>query len=526
MEILGAGVLSLEDADRVLAERHLHEFIQQAWPIILPGKTFVDGWHIQAICEHMEAVAAGQIQNLVLNVPPRHMKSLIVSVFFPAWVWTTRPHIQFLTASYAADLAVRDAVRSRRVINSSWYQGLWGSRFRLTGDQNAKSFYENDQGGHRQANGVSGSTGKDGDILLADDPHNLAEIESQASRRAVLDWWDNTFYNRANDLEKSSRVIIMQRGHEDDLAGHVAAQAGWEVLKIPAEYEPTVFVSSIGWKDPREKPGEPLWPERFGADGEGYESLKVENRGPLSTRAFASQYQQNPVPAGGEIWQVGWWNFWQPRGASLPPVVIRLSDGGYIEKHAEPLPARYDRLIQSWDMTFKGIKAAMGDPDFVVGQVWGELFASKYLLDQERGQWDFLETIEAVRRLTERHPEAHAKYIEDKANGPAIISALKGQVLGLLAVDPAKDGDKVSRATSVTPLIEAGNVFLPHPLVAPWVWGFIEEAKLFPVGKNDDQVDAASQALRKLTAKEEGPSDGPKRQRAPAVFGSGWGGDH
>jgi predicted phage terminase large subunit-like protein len=453
----------IDEVDQELAARGLREFVRQAWPVVEPATEFVSGWHLDAICEHLEAVTRGQIHRLLISVPPRHMKSLAVSVFWPCWEWITHPERRWLFCSYAAGLAIRDSVKCRRMVESPWYRRRWLDRFVLTSDQNEKSRFENDKAGYRIAIGVGGAaTGEGGDRVVVDDPHNVREAESEIVRQSVLDWWDQVMSTRLNDPKRGAMVIVMQRVHENDLAGHVLQQGGYEELKLPAEYEGSQQVTSIGWRDPRTEPGELLWPERFGQ--EEVEALKRT----MGSYAAAGQLQQRPAPAAGGILKRHWWKFYRET------------------------PRPFSEVIQSWDCAFKDTRTS----DFVVGQVWGRHGADKYLLDQVRGRMDCPATIQAVKRLSEKWPQAQAKLVEDKANGPAVIATLKHEIVGLIAVNP--EGGKEVRAHAVSPQIEAGNVYLPDPTIAPWIGGFIDECAAFPNGAYDDQVDAMSQALVRL----------------------------
>jgi len=455
-----------EEIDQELAARRLREFVRQAWPVVEPSTTFVSGWHLDAICEHLEGVTRGHIRRLLISMPPRHMKSLAVSVFWPCWEWITHPERRWLFCSYAAGLAIRDSLKCRRLLESPWYRARWGNRFVLTSDQNEKSRFENDKTGCRIALGVGGAaTGEGGDRVVVDDPHNIREAESETIRQSVLDWWDQVMSTRLNDPRNGAMVIVMQRVHENDLAGHVLRQGGYEELKLPAEYEGSRHRTSIGWQDPRQERGELLWPERFAR--EEINRLKRD----LGSYAAASQLQQRPSPAEGGILKRHWWKFYREA------------------------PRKFSELLQSWDCSFKDSSTS----DFVVGQVWGRNGADKYLLDQVRGRMDYPATIQAVKRLSEKWPQAHAKLVEDKANGPAVVAMLKHEIAGLIAVNPA--GGKEVRAHAVSPQIEAGNVYLPDPSIAMWINGFIEECAAFPNGAFDDQVDAMSQALVHLAAR-------------------------
>jgi predicted phage terminase large subunit-like protein len=442
------------------AERSLSAFIAQAWHVVEPTSPFIPNWHIDAISEHLEAVTRGQIRNLLINMPPRHMKSLAVSVFWPCWEWIPNPERRWLFASYAASLSIRDSVKCRRLMQSPWYQRNWGDRFKLTGDQNAKERYENDKTGYRIATSVGGTaTGEGGDRIVIDDPHNVREAESETVRQSALDWFWESMSTRLNDPKTGARVVVMQRVHASDLSGSILEHGGWDHLVLPAEYEGEKKTTSIGWSDPRTEPLELLWPDRFGRPE--LDELKKS----LGSYAAAGQLQQRPSPAEGGLFKRDWWKFYRQA------------------------PRKFDEVVQSWDCAFKDLDTS----DFVVGGVWGRIGADKYLLDLVRDRMSVSATMTAVRSLSAKWPQATAKLVEDKANGTAVIDLLKRDIAGLIPVEP--EGGKVVRAQAVSPEVESGNVFLPDPSIAPWVHDFIEECAAFPNGANDDQVDMMSQAL-------------------------------
>jgi len=235
-------VIGLEKRLNILmAQNSLHEFLKQAWPYIEGEKEFVDGWHIQAICEHLEAVAKRQIKNLLINLPPRCSKSSLVSIAFPAWVWIRGSHEQFMYSSYAASLALRDSVKCRRLILSPWYQERWGNRFQLVGDQNTKGRFDNTNKGYRIATSTGSSiTGEGGSFLVADDPNNSLEGESEVKRERTIDWWTQVWSTRLNDKKNDCRIVVQQRIHERDISGFILGRDDlneWTKLILPMEFE-------------------------------------------------------------------------------------------------------------------------------------------------------------------------------------------------------------------------------------------------------------------------------------------------
>jgi predicted phage terminase large subunit-like protein len=478
--------------DLKLPQLSLQEFVSLAWGIIEPHVPYKDNWHIGAICEHLEAVTWGQITNLIINIPPRHMKSILVACMWQPWVWSFRPETHWLCYSYSKTYATRDNVRSRRIVRSPFYQEAFKDMFKLAGDQNLKTRYENDQGGHREALGVGGSTGEGGDFLVGDDLLAIDDRHSETIRERTNEFWGTTVASRKN-TEKTGTVIICQRLHERDIVGFLGEKAdegapSYELLKMPAEFEGERFHSIIGWKDPRVKEGDLLWPDRFSI------THMNELKRTLGTEQTAAQLQQRPSPITGEIFKKYQWKFWYPGYMDQPPhpVRVRLEDGSSIDCAVEPLPVNLEMQAQSWDMAFKELASS----SFVVGQTWGRDGGNAYLLDQVRQKMDLPKTLAAVISLTEKWPSAGAKYVEDKANGPAVMQLLRNKIPGLIAVEP--QGTKIARANTVSPFIESGNVYLPHPTIAPWVWDVIEETAGFPNAANDDIVDALTQALIKL----------------------------
>jgi predicted phage terminase large subunit-like protein len=464
------------------ARRRLREFVRQAWPILEPGTPYVHGWHIDAICEHLEGITQGHLHNLIINVPPRHMKSYLVCVFWPAWEWIEGPWLEYLTSSYGADLAIRDAVKSRWLIQSSWYQSRWGDRFHLAGDQNLKSRYENDHGGHRIATGVGGgATGEGGHRIIVDDPVKADDAYSDTVRQGANDWWDNTMSTRGNDPKTVARVIIMQRLAEDDLTGHVLEKMGqggeqYEHLCLPARYEPRHTVTCLGWKDPRAEPGALLWPERFGEEELG--RLEVT----LGEMGTAGQLQQRPAPAGGAIFKRDWWPA-QRRYDAGDKGIYRLNVGRYLS---------FDTALKDEERN-----------DYTAWGVW-ELTRDYQLLlrgvDQARLQLPQLATtIEQTGERWNYDGKLQGILVEDKNSGTSALQTLRQsaapEIAGLLIAFEPK-GSKEYRARQASLWCERGMILLPHPgEQVPWLLEFEETLFKFPAVKHDDVVDQMTQLI-------------------------------
>ena len=411
------------------ARRRLHEFVRQAWPVLEPETPFVDGLYVHAVCGHLQAVAGGRIQNLIMNIPPGHAKSLLTAVFWPAWVWIDHPEVRWLFSSYREPLATRDSVKCRRLIESDWYQARWGDRFQLTSDQNQKHRFENTRTGYRVVVPMSAGTGGRGDYVVVDDPHWVDQADSDKARQSAVEWWNGAMATRLNNLSTGHQIVIMQRLHESDLTGDLLGKGGYDILCLPAEFEPDRrCAASIGWRDPREECGEQLWPEKV--NRAALESLMVT----LGSYRYAAQYQKRPAPAEGGLFKRVWWRYWGAAHLRLPPVPVCMPDGETRKIHAIPLPQQFDQVLQSWDLAFKDLATS----DYVVGQVWGAVSADRYLLDQRRDRLDMPRTVEAIRSMSDKWPQAAAKPVEDRANGPAVIASLRHEISGLIAINPGK----------------------------------------------------------------------------------------
>jgi predicted phage terminase large subunit-like protein len=459
--------LKLQDALlKRYAEQSLRRYVEQAWPILEPEVPFLPNWHIDYLAEHLEAITAGQITRLLVNMPPRYMKSLLVSVLWPTWEWIQAPHRRWVFASYAETLSSKHSVDRRTVLQSPWYQDRWGDRVTLASDQNVKHEFLNTRRGHMIATSIGGSiTGKGGNRIVVDDPHNPTQAESDTQREAALTFYSRTLSTRLDNKNDDAIVVVMQRLHERDLAA-LCLDLGFTHVCLPAEAEVAarcVFPRSR--RVHHRAPGDVLWPEREAP------AVLAKQKVALGSAAYAGQYQQCPAPAGGLLFKRGWVKFY------------------------DELP-RVDAWLQSWDMTFKDSPSS----DYVVGLQAARQGADLYLIDRVKGQWSFTQTCRQVLDLHRRYPQTRTLLIEEAANGAAIVNVLSRQVPGIVPVTP--EGGKYARAQAAAPMMEAGNVWLPNPrpygqLLAEhaWVDEFVDQLCAFPTGAHDDDVDALSQLI-------------------------------
>lgn len=429
---------------------------------------YLMGWVHEEICDRLDRfladVRAGKSPRLIITMPPRSGKSEIVSRCFPAYCLGRDPDLQIIACSYSADLVSRFNRDVQRIIDSPEYAEVFPDT-KLSGKRGSsyvrtsELFEVVDHGGSYRSAGVGGGiTGQGADILIIDDAvKDRSDADSQTIRDKTWDWYTSTAYTR---LSPGGGVIAMAtRWHMDDLIGRLLERMNsgggdhFEVVNYPAIAEQD---------EPHRKIGEALHPERYPVD-----RLNAIRKA-IGERDWAAEYQQHPIPDGGAIFRAEWLKEYSP--ADLPPT--------------------FDMVVTSWDMTFKDSAGS----DYVVGQVWGKKAANFYLLDQVRGRWDFVKTKAMFLQLAAKHPKALRKLVEDKANGTAVICELQKTVPGIVPVTPTES--KTSRAQSVTPFFEAGNVFIPAETKAvPWVREYRAELLSFPSGAHDDQVDATTQAL-------------------------------
>ena len=485
-ESLIASIEADFELSKRLCKTSLNHFMRTMWPVIEPTTKYIHGWHIDAICEHLEAVSRFEIKRLIINMPPRHIKSIGVSVLFPAWVWASEPTRRFLTASYSYSLAVRDATKMRDIILSEHYKQMIGQTWALKDDMNMKNRFENTATGTRFSTSVGGTlTGEGGDFILVDDPINAVEAASELTREACWEWWRGAMSTRVNDPNNCARVIVQQRLHENDLTGKILNDAkeradklgldvdAYEMLILPAEYKKKNFLvskTSLDWHDPRTEEGEILWPERF--TKKNLEELKAD----LGSQSAQAQLGQDPRPSEGGLFKAHWW------------------------REDEKSPSDLFHVVQFWDCAQKpGITN-----DYSVCATWAVTPTGYFILDVWR---DKVETpkLEVMAKELYDIFRPNLIVIEDKSAGSALIQYLLAFTrLPVLPYNPGKL-DKETRATAATPTVESGKVHLPK--FAKWKDEFIKEHERFPKGAYDDQVDTTSMAVShfKLTM-----GDGPR----------------
>ena len=431
--------------------------------------------HVEILAEALEAVVAGELTRLMVFMPPRHGKSELVSRAFPAYTLGKHPDWWVGLCSYESTLA-QDFSRVAR----DAYLRTGGQ---MRDDSSAVHLWQTTQRGGMWAAGVGGPiTGKGFHVGIIDDPiKNDEEAQSETIRKKHKSWYESTFATR--EEPQAAQIIVQTRWHEDDLSGWLLQREKdelsddperWEIINLPAiaESKPQAFPVSCEVHADWRAPGEALCAQRYDATKLG----KTKRR--VGSRVWEALYQQRPTAAAGVIFKRKWWQYYTTADHPIPDVP-RLPDG-------------MDRTIASWDMSFKDTDGS----DFVAGHVWGREQTRFFLLDRIKERLSFTATCTAVLGMKAKWPTARGVYIEDKANGTAVMDKLSRMVSGIVPVEP--DGGKISRAYAVQPLVEAGNVYLPHPLIAPWVEDFIRELAAFPNGTNDDDVDACTQALNVL----------------------------
>lgn len=458
---------TLADADRELVRRHgLAEFVRLAWPVLEPTEPLRWGWALDAMCAHLEAVTDGRLTRLLMTVPPGMMKSLLTTVFWPAWEWGPGgyPEHRVLGSSYSESYALRDSRKMRDLVASDWYQSRWPVRLVQDGER----LFANDRTGFRQAVPFSRLTGGRGHRVIVDDPHSTEKAESDADRERAVRIMRESVPSRVVDPVRSAIVVIMQRLHTADVAAEaLTGDRGYEHLMLPMRFEPERRChTSIGFVDPRVEPDELLFPERFPL------AVVERDEATMGSYATAAQYQQRPAPRGGGVVKEAW-------------LVDR-----YARRGERPL-----RVLQSWDTASKAKEA--NDPSCCTTLAEFDDRLEVWYVDVKRREFPAL--VQAARDLYAspevRGPTApNAVLVEDKDSGQQLIQWLrKTTKLPVVPIDP-RGLDKETRLRTETPIIEAGQLRLPAD--APWVAAWLAELTTFPNSPHKDQADSLSQALK------------------------------
>ena len=478
------------------AYRSLVDFSRRAWGIIESNGNYRHNWHIDIITTHLEMVFYREIPNLLMNVPPGAMKSILTSVMFPAWGWTIKPDSRFLSASYGQDLSTRDALKSRVIIESEWYQNLWGNLVKIDRGQNQKTKYQNTQGGWRLATSVGGrGTGEHPDFKIIDDPHNVRESESDVERQTGIDWYDLTMSSRGVARDAAD-IVVMQRLHEEDLSGHIMEkpdfQADWEHICIPMRWEPNRYTSTIG-EDPRKTSGELMWPELFSE--KKVKTLETT----LGEYGAAGQLQQRPAPPGGGILKTKHFQLW-PNHREIPgfELIIQSYDSAFKEptqnekKKTNPDPS----ACTTWGIfEIPGVNGGRG---ILLLDAWDEQLSYPKLRKKVIKDWG------AYYGGTDSNPNRRGKradvmLIEDKASGQSLIQDLHAANIPVESYNPGRAG-KTERAHVIAPLFELDVVYILESSKRPgevisWAKTFYEQVEKFPNAANDDLVDTFTQMM-------------------------------
>lgn len=487
-----------------LAKESLADFIRLGWHVLEPGTELEWNWHIEALANHLQwmfedwrakkrdKTFVQRVQRLLVNIPPGTMKSRIVSVFFPAWAWLHVPTWRVICLSANPDVALRDAMYSREVIESEWYRSMFAPKWKLSENTNAKGWFANTSGGFRKSSGFMAKViGSRADAIIVDDPNDAHEVHSEVVRHGTNERWSTSIVNRVNDLRCALYIGIMQRVHEEDWSGYVLSRGGWAHLCLPMEFEPDVAAAAknpFGWRDPRTVEGEVLHAARFTPE------VLAEQRLTLGSYGYAGQMQQRPAPAEGGMFKRSWWRTFAAEYETAK-IVVRVGDGGVVRDDPREVTRlklasapKLDDLLISVDCSFK--KTAKGSR--VAIAAIGRRGPDRFVIDVVARPMDIGETLVAIREMRAKYPSARRILIEDKANGSACVNILSKELTGVVEQKVGSDS-KVGRATAVAPTVESGNCYLPD--FAPWRDDFLHELSVFPNGAKDDQVDVFSQAL-------------------------------
>jgi predicted phage terminase large subunit-like protein len=453
-----------KDLLSAVLRRDFASFIHKSFCTINPNTSYQHNWHIELIADYLESVRNGKIKRLIINMPPRALKSVCVSVAWPCWLLGHNPATRIMVASYAQMLSIKHSLDSKLIMNAPWYKKIF-PRTILSRKHNQTSKFLTTENGFRFATSVGGSaTGEGGDILIIDDPHNPNHIHSPKLRERAILWFDQTFVTRLNNKNTGSIILVMQRLHENDLSGYLSSQKNWELLTIPAIADEDINYN-IASKSYRYHSGDLLNKER-----DVMEDLQLlESQ--IGIKNFAAQYLQKPLPANYSI--------------------LSFDDMHFYEQ----FPEKFDYFIHSWDTAIK----INEDADYSVGSVWGACKGRYYLVNLIRQKFTYPELKSMVERTCANYYPRDL-LIEDKASGQALIQDLRlARYHNIVPILPKQD--KITRFASIVPTIQAGYILFPTKAV--YYKAMIEELLNFPNSKHDDIVDSVSQFVQFIKSQKE-----------------------
>ena len=452
--------------------RDFATFVKELWPARFPDEPLQWSRHMSAMCEHLQALVEGRLASprLAIAVPPSTSKSVLASVFFPAWVWAREPWKKLLSASCSPVVVGRDADACRELVKSEEYRELMGIDWEMSKTQDGKLYYENTRGGARISRTVGQKTiGVKAHIAIVDDP--IDPMDAFSDKAALTDhitWYRSVLVGRLISWD-SPVVIVLQRTHDMDLIGWVLRQGGWEYLCLPAEYDPERQCVTSIFTDWLTEPGELLDPVRMPKE------YLEQRRRDMGTQAYLAQYQQDPAPAGGTSFKLDWL-----QRAYYNPKDIPDANSDH-----------WDYTFSSWDFTYTKSR----DSDYVAGGGFGVKGIHVYLLTWHRKKMAYVECLKLMDDEQAKYPKMRARLIEKGGNGPRIIKETQRKVRAVIPISVQGDS-KESRAAACSPMVEAGQFHIPDPAIVEWVREeYLPELMAFPHGNHDDQVDMTTQAL-------------------------------
>lgn len=491
-EIIG----ELVNRDR--AEKSLYEFVKQSWHVMEPGNPLIDGWYLEAVCSHVEAVLNGEIKNLLINIPPRHLKTKTVSVAAPAWQWTHKPTESFVCGSYAFTLARDSSIACRSLIGSSWYQARWGSKFGFIEGQDRAELFANTKGGQLFITSPDSLlTGRGGDVLILDDPNHTKD-QSDTMLDATLSWWRRVIPTRVKIFKTARKIVVQQRTHEKDISGDIIEnfKEDFVHLMLPLEFESprkciTVKLPSTGdkkWEDPRQKDGDLLCSDLLGPT-----ELKFLKKSLGTAYDIAGQLQQSPSPGEGGMIKKSWFQI-RERPSLLNLKFTMIS----IDTSLSDLKTSAYNAITTWGV-FEEENTKI--PNVILLSMWRERCEYSELLKRvKRMAEDYLDDKPSPLLTINPKRKPDLILIEDQGIGKDLIKQLSRSHFNVMRFQPRGKGDKSTRVRTVQPLLESERVWLPG--AAPdwkvpkrFADFFREEVIKFPVGASRDLVDTMTQAL-------------------------------